>query len=154
MSLRERVQKVIETGAEDEVEKLVASDSRSVRYFLGLSYRPEHESRGLAARAMAAAARHHPDLSQEMIRRLIWAMNDDSGTNALSATEVVQAVADERPELLIPLMADIIRLSLDDGLRDGLLRAACTVRSRCPDRISRDIDAALDEQLRQGDDNE
>ena len=43
----------------------------------------------------AVAARHHPDLVQQVVRRLVWAMNDESGTNALTAPEVVKAVADE-----------------------------------------------------------
>jgi hypothetical protein len=76
---------------------------------------------------------------QNIIRRLVWAMNDESGTNAATAPEVLQAIADEMPELLLPVLPDLVRLSADPGLREGLAAALRTVSRRCPGEIGRQL---------------
>jgi predicted short-subunit dehydrogenase-like oxidoreductase (DUF2520 family) len=85
-----------------------------------------------------------------VIRRLVWAMNDESGTNALTAPEVLQAVAAERPELLLPVVPDLVRLAADEGLREGLASALRTVASRCPGQVGQELSESLGKRVRSG----
>ncbi len=133
MSARAAVMDAVRQGRLDDLPALAAADSRALRHLLALTYRPEPEIRAAAGRAIAAASRHHPKLVQEMARRLVWAMNDDSGTQALTAPDVLRAIAEENPELLLPLLSELLRLTADPGLHDALVGVARLVaaHNRC-----------------------
>jgi hypothetical protein len=105
----------------DDVAELIKSDPRTVRQLVALTYRPEPDVRATAARGLALAGHHHPRLVQEVARRLVWAMNEESGTNAVTAPEVLRAVAAETPDLLRPLVPNLLRLTRDARLRDALV---------------------------------
>ena len=85
MTLRDEVHTLVREGDDAGLEELVAANRRAVRYLLGMTYQDDREIRGRAARAIGIAGRHHAKLVQEVIRRLIWAMNDESATNAENA---------------------------------------------------------------------
>jgi hypothetical protein len=147
VSLKTRTHTAVRNGSEDELERLVSEEPGAVRHALGLTYHAERGIRERAARAVALAARRHPALVQNVIRRLVWAMNDESGTNAATAPEVLQAIADERPELLLPMLPDLVRLSADPELREGLAAALRTVSRRCPGEIGRQLAGSLNERI-------
>ncbi len=130
MSARAAVMEAVREGRLDELAALAAADPRALRHLLALSYRPEPELRAAAGRAIAAASRRHSELVQEMARRLVWAMNDESGTHALTAPEVLRAIAEENPELLLPLLPELLRLTADPGLHDALVGVARLVAAR------------------------
>ncbi len=110
-------------GSQTESSKSSWRVSRAaIRYLVGMSYNADPEIRKTATRGIALAARHHPKRVQEVVRRLIWAMNDESATNALTAPEVLEAIAEETPELLLPMVPDLTRLAADPGLHEGLSR--------------------------------
>lgn len=115
------VVEAVEEHRLDDVAELVKSDPRTVRQLVALTYRPEADVRATAARGLALAGHHHPRLVQEVARRLVWAMNEESGTNAVNAPEVLRAVAEETPDLLRPLVPNLLRLTRDARLRDALV---------------------------------
>jgi hypothetical protein len=154
MSLRARVKEAVEQGRLEELEPLVAQEPRAVRFLLGLSYRPEAEVRAAAAAGIGLAARHHPRLVQGVARRLVWAMNDESGTNALTAPEVLRAVARERPKLLLPLVPDLIRLAGDAGLHEGLAETLRIIAARCPGLVGESLERELNKRFSQGEPGE
>ena len=146
MSLRSQVKLAIEQGQTGEltmIEELVAEEPRAVRHLLGLTYHPDSKKREVATRGLVLASKYHPKLVQEVLRRLIWAMNDESGTNALTAPEVIQAIAEEEPGLLLPLVPDLTRLTADPGLRDGLANALKTVAEKCPGEVGPRLSASI-----------
>ncbi len=132
MSARERVAEAVRVRRLDDLEAVVAADKRAVRYLVALTYRPEPAVRATAARGLALASRHHPKLVQEVARRLVWAMNDESGTHALTAPEVLRAIAEESPELLLPLVPSLLSLTADPGLREALVEVVRIVARRDP----------------------
>lgn len=148
MSLREDVKWLVEEDRLAELGELIAEDPRTVRYVLGLTYRPEPELRARAARGMGMAARNHPELVENIVRRLVWAMNDESGTNALTVPDVLQAIADERPDILLPVVPDLTRLVTDEGLKEGLTAVLETVTAGCPGAVGRGIQDSLNKRLR------
>jgi hypothetical protein len=121
MNTRERVHKAVDERRFDDLVALAVEDSRALRHLLALAYREEPEIRAAAVRGIALASRHHPRLVQETARRLVWAMNDESGTHAATAPEVLRAIADEAPDLLLPLVSDLLRLTADPSLHDALV---------------------------------
>ncbi len=104
----------------DELGTLVAREKGALRHLVALAYRPDPAVRAAAVRGVALASRHHPKLVQETLRRLVWAMNEEAGTNAAAAPEVFRAVAEERPELVLPMLGDLTRLARDPAFRDAL----------------------------------
>ncbi len=136
MSLRARIHNAVHEGLSNgELEKLVEGEPRAIRYLVGMSYNPDPAIRTTAIRGVALASRHHPKKVAEVARRLIWAMNDESATNALTAPEVLEAIAEENPELLLPVVPDMTRLAADPGLHEGLARALKTIAHRCPGKV-------------------
>lgn len=151
MSLRDEVKHAIEegeTGRFRAMEELVAEEPRAVRHLLGMTYHPESAKRNAAARGLALASRYHPKLVQEVVRRLVWAMNDESGTNALTAPEVIRAVAQEEPHLLLPVVPDLIRLAADPGLHDGLSAALRSVSESCPGKVGESLSKSLQKRFK------
>ncbi len=148
MSLRTQVQEAVERRRLDELETLVAGEPRAVRYLVALSYQPDTTVRETACKGIGLAGRHHPKLVRKVIRRLVWAMNDESGTNAVTAPAVLKAIANEQPELLLPMVPDLIRLSTDQGLNEDLVETLRTIADRCPGEIGPMIGQSLRDQLR------
>ncbi len=143
MSARGLVMDAVREGRLDDLAGLAAADRRALRHLLALAYRPEPEVRAAAGRAIAAASHHHPELVQEMARRLLWAMNDESGTHALTAPEVLRAIAEENPNLLLPLLSELLRLTADPGLHDALVGVARLVAARDPRGAAATVATAL-----------
>ncbi|MEW6071555.1 MAG: hypothetical protein AB1726_03035 [Planctomycetota bacterium] len=150
MSLRARIRDAVERGELGEIEGLVAGDPRAVRHLLGLTYHPADPVRQVACRGVALAGKHHRRLVQNLVRRLVWAMNDESGTNALTAPPVILAIANEAPELLLPMVADLVRLASDEGLHAGLAAALRIVSDRCPGRVGEEMQKALNQRWQGG----
>lgn len=153
-SLRQQVREAVSRGDLAAVEAAVAAEPKVVRFLLGLSYHHDRQLRATAARGLAVAARYHPDLIQNVVRRLVWAMNDESGTNAETAPLVIEQIARERPELLVPMVPDLVRLSADLNLYDGLSEALRTVARACPGEVGRSMTESLRAKLERGADGE
>jgi hypothetical protein len=134
----------------DELDQLIARDAGSVRHLVALSYQPDATLRRVAGRGLGVAGRYHPRLVQNVIRRLVWAMNDESGTNAVTAPEVLRAIAEQEPELLLPMVPDLVRLSADPGLQEGLAATLKTVASRCPGKVGHSLEKSLSQRFEDG----
>lgn len=143
MRVRERVVETVRQRRFDELALIVAENRGAVRALVGMTYDADPETRQLAARGLALAARHHPALVGEVVRRLVWAMNDESGTNAQFAPETLRAIAEERPEVLVEVLPDLMRLSVDPTLHEALVDLTKVVGARCPDQAARRIQEGL-----------
>ena len=150
MSLRDEVHGLVDRGDAAALDDLVISQPRAVRYLLGLSYHADPARRELATRSLARASRHHERLVQRIVRQLVWAMNDESGTNAVTAPGVMLAIAEERPELLLPMVPDLVRLAMDEGLREDLSAALRIVAERCPGEVGPRLGQELSLEMREG----
>ncbi|MEW6338986.1 MAG: hypothetical protein ACOY3Y_14005 [Acidobacteriota bacterium] len=150
MSLREMVAEAVRQRRFDDLESLVEKDSRSVRYLVGLTYQADDEVSDAAARGLALASRHHPGLVREVVRRLVWAMNDESGTYAASAPDVLRRIAEISPEALLPSLPDLMRLTADPGLHDRLVEVSRMVAARFPREAARSVQESLAECGRGG----
>ena len=134
----------------DAVEALVAEKPRSIRYLVGLMYRPDENVRRIGAKGIALASCHHPRIVKKIISRLVWAMNAESNTYAPTAPEVLFAIAEEKPELLLPVATDLIRLSTDSSLTQGLCDTLRRIAERCPGQVGPELTKSLNSHLKQG----
>ncbi len=150
MNLRQEVRRAAEGGELDALERLIEHDPRALRHVLALTYHSDGDLRAIAAHGMAIGGRHHPRLTQRLVRRLVWAMNDESGTNSLTAPAVVLAIARERPDLLVSVSPDLVRLATDEDLRPDLQRALRVVVDRCQKRLGSALINAIEAVLRRG----
>lgn len=143
MSVREQVAEAVRSRRFDDLASFVASEKRALRHLVALTYRPEPAVREAASRGLALASRHHPKLVLEVARRLVWSMNDESGTNAVTAPEVLRAIAEESPELLVPLVPSLLALTADPGLREGLVEVVRIVARHDPKAAVSGMNRAL-----------
>jgi len=148
VNLRARVRDLVTRNETTELDELVADEPRAIRYLVGCTYQTDERQRAAACRAIGRGARHHPKLVEQVARRLVWAMNDESGTNALTAPAVVRAIADEKPELLLPLVPDLTRLAADEGLHEALADTLSHLAEKFPGSVGRGIGDALNKDLR------
>jgi hypothetical protein len=143
VSTKALLREAVSRGDLAEVERLVADDRRTVRALLGLTYQADAATRNTAADGLAIAARYHPDLVAEVLRRLVWAMNDESGTNAVNAPAVIRRIAECEPRLLVGLVPDLLRLTADPGLRDELVAAVRKVAEVLPAQAAQALRGGL-----------
>jgi hypothetical protein len=143
LSLREDMQAAVTGGDLDAIDALAAEHPRAVRYLVGLMYRSDDGVRRIGARGIALAARHHPRVVKKIIERLLWAMNVESNTYAPAAPEVLLAIAEETPELLVPVVSDLVRLSKDAHLSQGLGDTLRRIAERCPGEVGRELTRSL-----------
>jgi hypothetical protein len=147
MNLKTQVLEFIAAGEIDGLDGLVVAEPGAIRFLVGCSYRVDAREREIACRAIGRAGHHHPLKVQQVVRRLVWAMNDESGTNALTAPEVVKAVADETPELLLPLVPDLTRLAGDEGLYTPLAESLEILAAKFPGSVGRGIQDSLNRMI-------
>jgi len=126
---------LLKRGAEHEVAELVAADRRAVRPLLSRLWDPDANIRRRAARALAEAASLHPDLGVEIVRRMLWALNDESGTNGLATLAAFGAIGRRSPTLLAPFLPMLVAMAEDSGLRGELLAALTDIAEVQPELV-------------------
>ncbi len=148
MSLRRDIRDALARDDLATAERLLAENRAGLRHVTGLTYHQDEVTRQRASRAIALAGKHHPKQVQEIVRRLIWAMNEEAGTNAAFAPDTLRAIAEEVPELMLPMVPDLMRLAHDDeGLREGLGHALRAVANGCDGKVGKRIAADINQTM-------
>lgn len=148
--LRERVRQTVQAGDLKALEQVVSEDAHAVRHLVSLTHQSDAAVRLTACKGVGLAARYHPELIESVIRRLIWSMNEESGANGLTAPQVLEAIARERPEMVLPVVPDMVRLSGDDSLHDGLADALCVVVHALPGKVGQIMTDRLKKRIEEG----
>lgn len=133
MGLKDEVGRVIADGDEQRLRRLVEEQAGAVRHLLALSYQADRTVSERAARGVALAGHHHPRLVRRVIERLLWAMNDESGTNAQTAPRVLRAIACETPQLLQEAVPELNRAVQQDDNIGELARQVLQELGRVPE---------------------
>ena len=136
---------LLRRGDEGGLERLVVAEPRAVQPLLGRLWDREPAIAARAARALGAAAAAHPELGRELLRRALWALNDESATNDAAMLPAFAEIACRAPEIAAPFVAPMGSYLWDDGLRPGILRALSRIEESGVDLSSevRDQLAAL-----------
>jgi hypothetical protein len=139
MRLKERVMELLRRGDEGGLERMAVAEPRAVQPLLGRLWDREPEIAARAARALGAAAAAHPEIGRDLLRRAMWALNDESATNGAPMLPAVGEIGFRAPKLVAPFVAPMSSYLWDASLRPGILRALCRIAEAAP---------VLDDELR------
>ncbi len=148
--LSQRVRQIVADGDLETLERLVAEDQRSIRHLMRMTHQVDERIRAAANRGMGFAARYHPEQMERIIRWLIWSMAEESGANGLFSPQVLEAIARERADLILPVVPDMVRLAGDDNLHDGLADALCVVVHTYPNKVGDIMGKRLRRRIERG----
>ena len=132
MGVKRMVRELLRTGDGERLAKLVAAERRAVRPVLARLWDPDAGIRRRAAEAIGRAAALHPDLGLEIIRNLMWALNDESATNGVYGLPALGEIGFWSPQLIEPFVQPIASLSWDDGLRPEIVKALVRIGEAAP----------------------
>lgn len=136
MGLKEEVRELLRNGDVSNLERLATSDRRVMRHLLGRLWDPDEDVRRCAAEGVGAAAGAHPDLGIDVIRRLIWALNDESATNGVYAVAALGEIGARDPELMKEFVGPLASYVWDDGLREEILKALLRIATVAPSLVA------------------
>jgi hypothetical protein len=135
MRLKEEVMELLRQGDSDGLEQMVAETPAAVRFLQGRLWDADPEIRCRAAIALGAAAAAHPDLGRELLRRALWALNDESATNGGPMLPAIGEIGRRAPDLVTPFVGPMTSYLWDDGLRPGILGALRRIAETAPELI-------------------
>jgi len=119
----------------EELEALLVQQPGVWRRLWRFLYHGDEAVRQRAAGAFGLAVALHsegrPELAREVLRRLFWAMNEESGSVCWGAPEAVGEVLRHRPELCDDFVPLLVSLLSDPALRRGVLRALARLGPEC-----------------------
>jgi len=127
---------LLKQGREDAAVELALADRRVLRPLLGRLWDPDREIRCRAARTIGRSAPADPDSCLELIRRLMWALNDESTTNGVHAIPALGEIGRNAPEMIEPFVPALVSMSWDAGIRLDLLLALTAVAESAPHLVA------------------
>jgi hypothetical protein len=137
------VMELLRRGDRQGLEQLVALEPRAVRHLQGRLWDSDPGVRKHAAEALGAAAAAHPKLGRELLRRALWALNDESATNGADTLPVIGEIGCRAPDLVAPFVGPMTSYVWDDSLRPGILRALCRIAEVAPGLVAEVRDRLL-----------
>lgn len=135
MGLKGRVMQLLRAADDPGLEALVLEEPRVSRHLLGRLWDPDEEIRARAARALGALAIGHPEQAADILRRLLWGMNDESATNGVYGIAAIGEIGYRRPDVAEPFVAPMASYLWDEGLRASILRALVRIHESAPELI-------------------
>jgi hypothetical protein len=144
MGLKERVMELVRAGDVSGLETLVASEPGAVRYLMGRLWDPGEAVRETASKALGAAAAAHPDLGSEILRRIVWGLNDESATNGVYGVPAFAEIGVQAPEVAAPFVGPVASFLWDEGLRGAILDALERIAAEAPQILEPAVDHLQD----------
>ena len=140
MALGKEVRELLQQGREEALAELAVANPRALRPLVGRLWDPDGEIRQRAARAIGQVAAAHPDRGTEVIRRLMWALNDESATNGVYAIPALGEIGRRAPGLMTHHVPALVSMARDEGLRGEILRALRAVARAAPTLVAGELD--------------
>ena len=144
MRVKEVVMEMLRRGDRQGLKDLVVQQPRSIRYLQGRLWDPELRVRQNAAEALGCAAAERHELGRELLRRAMWALNDESAMNGKYTLPLIGEIGYRAPELVAPFVGPMTSYLWDEDLRPGILRALCRIAEVAPGLIA-DVRDRLEE---------
>ncbi len=136
MRLKKMVTEMLHRGDSAGLEQLVLEQPSAIRYLQGRLWDAEQRVRESAAEALGSAAATRPELGREILRRALWALNDESAMNGAPMLPVIGEIGFRSPEVVAPFVGPMTSYLWDDGLRPGILRALCRIAESAPQLVA------------------
>jgi len=143
MRLKEEVMEMLRQDDTGGLEQIVGENPAAIRFLQGRLWDADPEIRCRAAVALGAAAKAHPDLGRELLRRALWALNDESATNGAYMLPAIGEIGRRAPDMVKPFVGPMTSFLWDEGLRPGILSALCRIAEAAPELIEEIRDRIL-----------
>lgn len=114
---------LVRRGDEAGLRRLAVTRPRSLRYLVGRLWDPDAAVAHSAAVAIGHGAAAHPSLGLDLLRRLLWTLNDEAAMNGAASLEAFAEIGYRAPEIMTPFVAPLASYAWDPWLRPGILRA-------------------------------
>lgn len=135
MGLKGRVMELLRVGDERALGALAGRQPRARRTLVGRLWDPDETIRRRAARALGLAVVSNREFAADLLRRLMWAINDESATNGVYGIPAIGEIGFNDPELVAPFVAPLASLAWDTGLRLEILRALSRIAEAAPEMV-------------------
>ncbi len=136
---REEIKKLLLDLDWEEIVRLALSDRRVVRGLFSLLYDADDRVHWLAIEAVGrvagALATVNPEQVRELVRRLLWNLNDENGCTPWGSAGAVGAVVASRPDLFGGYMSILFGFHEDVSLAPELIWAAAAVGRNRPELV-------------------
>ena len=93
---------------------------------------------------LSSIAAAHPEIGVDLVRRLMWALNDESATNGLYGIPALAEIGFNDPELIRAFVAPLASLAWDDGLRLEILRSLARIAEAAPELVAPAVEQVKD----------
>ncbi len=134
---REGVKKLLVDRDWEEIVRLALIDRRMIRSLLGFLYEADDYMHWLAidalGRAAGGVAAGDPDRVRELIRRLLWTLNEENGGSPWGATGAIGAIIAARPDLFDGYLSMICPFHDDASIYPEFIWALAAVGRTRPD---------------------
>jgi hypothetical protein len=147
MGLKEKLMEALRTGDERRLERLAAHGPRVGRHLLGRLWDPDESIRRQAAVGIGILAAENPELGIELLRRLMWALNDEAATYGVHGVAAIGEIGHRDPKLVEPFVGPVASYAWDDSLRSEILRSLIRIAEAAPRLVGpylEDLRAHLD----------
>ncbi|GAB6158489.1 hypothetical protein JCM39194_16890 [Desulfotomaculum varum] len=139
MGLREATEKLLSRHQHEELVNLALQNQAAIKYLFRFFYHPYGLRRWQAieglGRVAEALALKEPESVREIIRRLLWSMNDESGNSNWSAPEAIGEIIYRRPDLFGEFVPIVVNAAAEEIFHRGIAWALGRVGRRRPDLV-------------------
>ena len=124
----------------ESITTMAQADKKVVRTLLKLLYYPDDYIHWLAAEAIgkygASLALTDPEKTRELVRRLLWNLNEECGASPWGSVEAIAAITAERPDLFANYVSILFPFHEDESLLPGVIWVQAQVGRRDPGAVA------------------
>lgn len=138
--LGRKIMDLLRQGHEDAAAELAVANPRALGPLVARLWDPDPQIRRGAAGAIGRAAAAHPGRGLEVVRRLMWALNDESATNGAYGIPALGEIGRRCPDMMANFVPALAAMARDDGIRLQLLQAFGRIAKADRQLIGRQLD--------------
>ncbi|AEG58905.1 PBS lyase HEAT domain protein repeat-containing protein [Desulforamulus ruminis DSM 2154] len=139
MTLRREVSGLLKEARYDQLVARTMEERGMIKYLFQPLYHPYGAERWRAIRALGLVskelAKEDPVAARELIRRLLWSMNDESGTTSWSAPEAIGEMIYHNPDLFQEYISIVVHASEEEIFHRGIAWTLGRVGPAKPDLV-------------------
>lgn len=138
--MRDEMIALLEKKDWDEIITRAVGDKKALRILLKLLYHPNDYIHWLAAEAIgkygARLAADDPEKTRELVRRLLWNLNEECGASPWGSVEAIAAITAERSDLFSHYVSILFPFHEDDNLLPGVIWVQGQVGRQSPSSVA------------------
>lgn len=139
MFLREEMNLLLSENRYEELVERALQNPAIIKYLFRPLYHPYGAQRWQAIEALGrvteAMAQRDPEAVREIIRRLLWSMNDESGSASWSAPEAIGEIIYGNPDLFKDYVAIVVNASEEEIFHRGIAWSLGRIGRQRPDLV-------------------